>query len=182
MLITKTKPVGLDAAVQQLQTFLHSQLVKTWKLTDDSVYQCHGLIYRNKKDSGYIAEAYIGNNEYKEVYWDDALSAISWFGRSDKTVFDKQTTTNVHLVFFVNLEKLKPTIQHRADEEIRNDIQKLFAYSLFGFSFESVELWIDNVLKEYPGSRRDDRLKAVDMHPIHCFRINLKCFYDTNIC
>ena len=182
MLIVKDKPVGIDAAIQPLQKYLHAQLVKVWGLTDDSVYQCYGRIYRNKKDTQYIAEAYAGNNEYKEVYWNDELSAISWFGLSGKTTFDKQNKTDVHLIFFVDLKKLKPTITHRADEEIRNDIQKLFGYSLFGFSYESVELWIDNVLREYPGSRRDDRLKAVDMHPVHCFRINLTCLYDTNIC
>jgi len=110
------------------------------------------------------------------------LKAISWFGLSDKTEFDKQNISNVHLVFFVNIEKLKPGIAHRGDEEVRNEIQKLFGYSLYGFAFQSIELWLDNVLREYPGSRRDDRLKAVDMHPIHCFRINLTCLYDTNIC
>jgi hypothetical protein len=182
MLIIKIKPIGIDAAIQELQTYLHKQLVKSWKLSDDSVYQAYGRVYRNKKDNQYIAEAYIGNNEYKEVYWDDTLSAISWFGISGKTEFDKQNKTDVHLVFFVNLQKLKPNIQHRADEEIRNEIQKIFGYSLFGFSFESIELWLENVLREYPGSRRDDRLKAVDMHPVHCFRINFKIHYDSNIC
>lgn len=184
MLITKTNPVGIDVAIQQLQTYLHKQLVKKWGLTgdDDPAYESYGRVYRNKKDNQYIAEAYAGENEYKEVYWNDSLSAISWVGVSGKTEFDKQNKTDVHLVFFVNLAKLKPSVSHRADEEVRNEIQKLFGYSLFGFSFESIELWIDNVLKEYPGSRRDDRLKAVDMHPVHCFRINLKIFYDQNIC
>lgn len=184
MLIIKINPVGIDVAIQNLQTHLHKQLVSKWGLTgeDDPAYESFGMVYRNKKDAGYVAEVYVGNNEYKEAYWNDGLKAISWFGRSDKTEFDKQNITKIHLVFFVNIEKLKPGILHRADEEIRNEIQKLFGYSLFGFSFESVELWLDNVLREYPGSRRDERLQAVDMHPIHCFRINLKCFYDTNIC
>lgn len=184
MLITKTKPVGIDVAIQNLQTFLHKQLVSKWGLTGDidTGYECYGRVYRNKKDAGYVAEVYVGNNEYKEVYWNDTLKAISWFGLSDKTDFDKQNISKVHLVFFVDLAKLKPAIAHRADEEIRNEIQKLFGYSLFGFSWESIELGIDNVLREYPGSRRDERLKAVDMHPVHCFRINLKCIYDTNIC
>jgi hypothetical protein len=185
MLIAKTNPVGIDVAIQKLQTYLHSQLVSKWGLTGDNdpFYQCHGRVYRNKKDAGYIAEVFdINTKDYKEVYWDDTLKAISWFGISGKTEFDTQNKVDVHLIFFVDLKKLKPDIQHRADEEVRNEIQKLFGYSLFGFSFESIELWIDNVLREYPGSRRDDRLKAVDMHPVHCFRINLKSIYSTNIC
>jgi hypothetical protein len=184
MLILKTNPVGIDVAIQSLQVYLHKQLVSKWGLTgdDDPLYECYGRVDRNKKDAGYIAEVYAGNGEYKEVYWNDELKAISWFGLSGKTEFDKQNKSNVHLVFFVNLGKLKPSIAHRADEEVRNEIQKLFGYSLFGFSFESIELWLDNVLREYPGSRREGRLNAVDMQPIHCFRINLKCLYDTNIC
>jgi hypothetical protein len=184
MLITKENPAGIDVAIQKLQVHLHKQLVSKWELTgdDDPLYECYGRVYRNKKDTGYIAEKYIGNGDYEEVYWKDHLKAISWFGISGKTEFDTQNKVDVHLVFFVDLKKLKPDIQHRGDEEVRNEIQKLFGYSLFGFSFESIELWIDNVLREYPGSRRDDRLKAVDMHPVHCFRINLKSIYNTNIC
>jgi hypothetical protein len=80
------------------------------------------------------------------------------------------------------VEKLKPSVGHRADEEVRNEIQKLFGNSLHGFSYESMELWLENVLREYPGSRRDNRLNAVDMQPVHCFRINLTLLYKPSIC
>lgn len=184
MLITKTNPVGIDVAIQNLQTHLHKQLVSKWGLVDenDPLYQCYGRVYRNKKDAGYIAEVYAGNNEYKEVYWDDSLKAISWFGTGNKTTFDINNKVDVHLVFFVNVAKLKPSVVHRADEEVRNEIQQLFGKSLHGFSFESIELWLENVLREYPGSRRDERLKAVDMQPVHCFRINLSLLYKPSIC
>jgi hypothetical protein len=181
MLITKVNPVGLDVQVQKLQSFLFPRLLSKWGIVAEQ-YKSHGLVFRNKKDNQYIAEAYIGNNEYKEVYWDDTLTVVSWFGRSSITTFDKLNKTSVHLVFFVNLKKLKPLIAHRADEEVRNDVQKIFGNTQFGFSYESCELWLENVLREYPGSRREERLNAVDMHPIHCFRINLSILYGTNIC
>jgi hypothetical protein len=184
MLITKINPVGIDVAIQNLQTHLHKQLVIKWGLTgpDDPAYKSYGRVYRNKKDGQYIAEAYIGNKEYKEVYWDDTLTAISFFGTGSKTTFDLNNKVEVHLVFFVNLAKLKPSVAHRADEEVRNEIQQLFGNTLHGFSFESIELWLDNVLREYPGSRRDQRLIAVDMQPVHCFRINLSLMYKPSIC
>jgi hypothetical protein len=184
MQITKTSPVGIDVPIQQLQAYLHKQLVTKWGLAgdEDPAYQCYGRCYRNKKDSGFIAELYTGNNEYKEVYWDDSLKAISWFGTGSKTTYDIKNATDVHLVFFVNLAKLKSSITHRADEEVRNEIQQLFGNTMFGFSFESIELWLENVLREYPGSRRDNRLIAVDMQPVHCFRINLKLLYKPSIC
>ena len=185
MLIAKTKPVGIDVPIQQLQTFIHEQLVEKWEL-DDTDYKCHGRCYKNKTDDGYIAEVYKGGNEagkkdYEEVYWNDRLTAISFFGISDNIDTEIQNTVNIHLVFFVNIKKLKPAIAHRADEEVRQDVQRLIGSNLFGFQFASIDLWLENVLKEYPGSRRSDGLKAVDMHPIHCFRFNFSLSYDSNI-
>jgi hypothetical protein len=187
MLITKTNPVGIDVAIQALQTHLHKQLVVKWGLTGaaDPLYESYGRVYRNKKDAGYIAEVYtggLGGVDYKEVYWNDELKAISFFGTGSKTTFDLKNKTEVHLVFFVNLAKLKPTMGHRADEEIRNEIQQLFGNTLHGFSYESMELWLENVLREYPGSRRENRLNVVDMQPVHCFRINLSLMYKPSIC
>lgn len=187
MLIAKTNPVGIDVAIQNLQTHLHKQLVNKWGLAgaNDPLYECYGRVDRNKKDSGYIAEVYtggLGGVDYKEVYWNDELKAISFFGTGSKTTFDIKNKVEVHLVFFVNTAKLKPSVSHRADEEVRNEIQKLFGNTLHGFSYESMELWLENVLREYPGSRRDNRLNAVDMQPVHCFRINLTLLYKPSIC
>jgi hypothetical protein len=181
-LITINNPVGINVGIGKLQAFLFNRLVTKWGISGDD-YSSYGLVYRNKKDNQYIAEAFTGvRNEYKEVYWDDTKAAVSWFGISGASTFDKVNKTSVHLVFFVNLKKLKPLIAHRADEEVRIDVQKLIGSFSFGFSYEGSELWIENVLREYPGSRRDNRLGAVDMHPIHCFRINLTCLYSPNIC
>lgn len=184
MLITKTNPVGEDVPIQKLQSFIHGQLVTKWGLAgaNDTLYQCYGKAYRNKQDNAYIAEVYTGSNEYKEVYWNDELKAISWFGLSGAIRHDIIEQVAVHLVFFVNLEKLKPSITHRADAEVRKDVLDIIGSGRFGLKYESTELWIENVLREYPGSRRDDRLKAVDMHPIHCFRLNFQLKFDKNNC
>ena len=177
MLYAKTSPIGIDFRIQKLQAFLHSELLTAWGL-ETAKYESYGRCYRNKKDAGYVAEVYTGSDQYKEVYWQDGLSAISFFGVSDKIMSKLGETANVHLVFFVDISKLKPTITHRADEEVRADVMS--RVEMFGFSLVSVDLWIENVLKEYAGSYRDERLKAVDMHPIHCFRLNLKINYQVS--
>ncbi len=187
MLNVISDPKGIDVPIRKLQEKLHASLMSKWGLDVNNpdqniLYQSYGRCYRNKKDDGYIAEVYKGNNEYKEVYWDDSLYAISFFGISNELLHDKAEKSEVHLVFFVNLDKLKPDVSHRADEEVRLDVLSIIGYSLFGFNYKSVSLSIENVLKEYPGSRRDDRLKFVDMHPIHCFRINLSLIYNINNC
>lgn len=186
MLITKTNPVGIDVVIQQLQIKLHAELIAAWNLVNPDQYECYGRCYRNKTDDGYIAEVYTSDNNYKEVYWNDSLTAISFFGMSGSVKNGIKSEADVHLVFFVNLAKLalkdrqNNLITHRADEEVRKTVSTIIGKYSFGFNFQSTELWLENVLREYPGSRRDKRLNAVDMHPVHCFRINLKLLFDPN--
>ncbi len=176
MLVTKFNPTGIDLPVQRFQALVHDAL--GW---DD--YKAYGRCYRNKVADGYIAENYEGEGEYKEVYWDDSLSALSFFGLSGSSRVEVGTNfVPVHLVFFVNLKKIAPAIQHRADEEVRKMVQNAVQGGMYGFSLQTVDLWIENVLREYPGSRRDDRLKSVDMHPVHCFRLNFSLQYRINNC
>lgn len=188
MLITKTNPVGLDFYIQKLQTRLHTILLDAdhWNLADPTKYKAYGRCHRNKTTDGYIAENYEGGNEYKEVFWDDTLIALSFFGIGNSGI--KAGTINseadIHFVMFANLSKLalkdddNNTIAHRADEEIRKMITDIIGKHSFGFTYVSTELWVENVLREYSGSRRDQRLKFLDMHPVHCFRINLKLVYN----
>jgi hypothetical protein len=179
MLNLKTNPVGIDWYVQQLQKKLHTALLAKWEITD-SKYECYGRCYRNKKDNGYVAEVYTSGNDYKEVYWNDTLAAISFFGISNNVKRGIKSEADVHLVFFLDLSKAKPGITHRGDEEVRQDVINIIGNTSFGFNHLSTELWLENVLREYAGSYRDQRLRAVDMHPVHCFRINLKLLFDQN--
>lgn len=179
MLISKTSPAGIDYKLQELQTLLHDSLLTKWGI-NTSAYKCYGRCYRNKTDKGYIAENYEGSGEYKEVYWDDSLAAISFFGTGVKTKYDAYEATDVHLVFFVNLATLKSSITHRADEEVKADVIDLIKPATYGFEYIGFETGLDNVLREYPGSRRDERLTIADMHPVHCFRINMTTLYDIN--
>ncbi len=184
MLITKTNPVGIDVLIKRFQNHLHSRLITTWGLvSDDPLYRCYGRCYRNQTRDGYIAENYEGLNQYKEVYWDDSLKAISFFGSAVRAENEQgKNVTNVHLVFFLNLAQIKASITHRADEEVHKDVLNAIGKNLHGFQVDSIETGLENVLREYPGSRREDRLKFIDMHPVHCFRINLSVSYNINIC
>lgn len=175
MLFVKVKPVEIDIPIQKAQTRAYNNLVVAWGGTIK--YNAHGRCYRNKTESGYIAEVFTGGEEYKEVYMDDTLDAISFFGLSDKITSDDLSTVNVHWVFFVNLTKIKPLIAHRADAEVRQDVHKAMGIAAFGLNYQSCEFTIDNVLREYPGSRRAKLLNA-DMHPWHCFRLNYKMIFD----
>lgn len=186
MLSVKTTPEGIDWYIQQLQTRLHNGLVDAWELVDATKYEAYGRCYRNKRQTSYIAEVYLSGNEYKEVYWNDQLTALSFFGTSNVIKRSVKAEADVHFIMFADLAKLQlkdyrgNPIAHRADEELRQSVSKIIGRGLYGFTVQSTELWLENVLKEYPGSYRDERLKAVDMHPVHCFRINMKLIFDPN--
>lgn len=181
MLIKRDSPVGIDVAIEALQDKLHDALVSTWGVASSS-FKCHGRAYRNRTQDGYAAQVYESNREYQYAYWNDTLSAVCFFGLSDEIEISQTNTANVHLVFFVDLKKLKPSATDRADEEVRLDVLRLLDAGLYGSPVRSVVLGIEDVLREYPGSLRDERLKTVDMHPVHCFRINLELVYDNINC
>lgn len=188
MLITKTNPAGIDWYVQQIQTKLHDTLIRPdhLNITDTTQYRAYGRCYRNKKSDGYVAENYEGGDEYSDVYWDDTLTMITFFGmgRTDRNGVSYES--QMHLVVFADLSKLAikdrqgNVIAHRADEELREMFMKVIGSNSFGFQYVSTELWLENVLREYPGSIRDERLKFVDMHPRHCFRFNFLLSYNPN--
>lgn len=189
MLILKTDPVGIDYMIQQIMAEIHPRIMAAWDLDpeveiENKLFQFHGRSYRNQTSNGFVAEVYTADNQYKEVYWNDALHGIAFFGTNgtEKHQIAGYETTQVHLVFFVNLDKIKPSITHRADEEVRNEVIKIISEENRDFIFKSNDIWLENVLKEYPGSLREDRLKFVDMHPVHCFRLNFELNYNKSIC
>lgn len=178
MIKTISNPTGIDWHLQQAQGKLYAHLQKVWGAGD---YHCYGRAYRNAATGGgYIAEVYEGEGRYKEVYWDSQLSAISFFGIGPKSTKEAAHQLDVHLVFFANLEKLKPGITHRADEEVRQDVYNAFGPAAYGLTYDSTELYLENVLREYKSSLRDERLRTVDMHPVHCFRLNYTLSYNPN--
>lgn len=188
MLNVVSSPVGVDVPIRKFQEKIHPLIMAKWGLdplvsAENALYQSYGRAYKNRKDSGYVAEVFTSGTEYKDVYWDDTLNAISFFGIGQQITHAIKETVDVHLVFFVDLAKVKPAITNkRADEEVRLDLLNIIQTNNFGFRLTGMELGIENVLKEYPGTRRDERLKYVDMHPVHCFRLNFSLTYDKNIC
>jgi hypothetical protein len=183
MLIQKTGAVGMDVKIQQFQAKVYKALCNKWGLAENNeVFNAYERCYQNQIKDGYIAEVFTGVNEYKEVFFDDDLTAISFFGLSGNVKHELNEAAIIHLVFFVNLKKLKPSITHRADEEVRVDVMNACGTDFFGFEYLGMDLRVENVLKEYPGSRREVGLKYVDMHPKHCFRLNFSLSYNNNNC
>lgn len=176
--INKISPVGIDAYIDRLQTKMYAQLTKKWSTTD-ATYNCYPRVYRNQdKTNGYVAQPYLGNNEYgTDVYLDDTISVTSFFGMTidESVTADEINNTGVHLIFFVDLSKIKPGT-NRNDLEARNDVQKIISSygASRGFLLNKVSTGIDNILKEYNGTKLTVlKSNFSDMQPYHCFRFDM---------
>lgn len=180
-------PRGMDIAIKSLQDWLQGFLFPLWGIDandpDESAqYIFYPRVYRNSgpNNSGFIAEVYTGGGNYSEVYWTDQLKGLSFFGIGPKIITEgNESQIEVHLITFANVKKLYGLVDHRADNEIRQDFERAFVAPIYGFTLLNTEIWLQNVLREYPGSRRESRLDAADMGEVHAFRLNLKLVFNS---
>lgn len=184
MLIQKPNPTGIDLRIQWAQQVIYERLIALWGL-DDNAWTCYERAYKNQKEGDYAPEVFIpgtiGPGEYKDVYWDDTLTALSFFGVGDQEVIVRDVNTaKVYLIFMVNLKQLKPG-DTRNDAEAHRDVQEQF--TLFNFQPTALITGINSVFAEYGGYKKNadeiySNLKFRDMHPLHCFRINFDVLYN----
>lgn len=171
--ITKPSVTGIDIPIQNLQTYIYNGLQPIW-----GEYTQYGRAYRNQTKDGYTPEVYVGGNEYKEVYFDDTISALSFFGLGDnQSINNGNLSADVYLIFMVDLSKIKDG-NTRNDEEARVDVEILTKSLVYGFVQSGYITGIDSVFKEYSGWRKDSGIKFRDTQPFHCFRINFKLNYN----
>lgn len=170
MLYIKNNPVGIDKKIDFIQQNIFKKLCKLWNITEAD-YNSFCRAYKNQKNSGYVPEFYMGTNEYEELFFDDTVSATSFFVVADKVdLVMSSFKAIVSLVFCVDIPRLR-TLQHRADEEIRQDV----IGKLQGIvDISSVETGINNVFREFTQTQ----IKYRDLHPMHCFRINFSLIYN----
>lgn len=181
MNVVKPSVIGVDIPIQKLQTALYTKLLALWPVTANT-FNMYGRAYRNQTNDGYSPEVYAGNNEYKDVYFDDSLAASAFFGLGDNQKTDKASTTaDVFVIFMVDLSKIKPAAT-RNDEEARVDVERICLQRDYGFFLSNIITGIDQVFKEFSGWKNVQGIKFRDEHPWHCFRLNFKVTYNIYDC
>ncbi len=167
----------MDRPIQKFQTRLYAA-IKDHFCFEDGDYESYGRVYRNQAQDGYIPEAYNTKGEYKEVLLDDTNKLQSFFGIGERSQTEATTqVTPVHLVFHADLCKIYSAedIPHRPDEELRTTLLNIIRHKMGnGFKLLNMETGIDNVFREYNGTRIKSGMKYRDMHPLHCFRFNFE--------
>lgn len=183
MIALKTNPAGVDEKIQRLQKKFYEILVSKWSMNADR-YNCYGRCYRNQTDANDFAAEVFDGKDYTEVYFNDTVSAVSFFGIGPESRIDagNMITADVHILFFVNLAEIKPGVE-RNDEEARIDVQSIIdKYGMaYGWIITKQTIGIDKILTEYPGTRRSDGLRFRDLHPLHCFRFDTQIFYQPTL-
>lgn len=185
----KDSVIGVDIPIQNFQKFLYGQLKTKWGLTDD-VFQGYGRCYRNNYDKGYVPELFVNGTptQYVGIEFDDTTTtALFFLDLYDSERFSKGSTqAKVDLIFIVNVKKIKtdkaPSLTHRGDEEIRNDVERLCQVGRFGFIASEFVTGYNNVLTRFPGITKSDQTTWRDLHPLHVFKITFNFTYNLNDC
>lgn len=164
MIYLKENPVGVDKEIQSVQQRLYDAL----GYADLDAY---GRVYLTERSGKTIPEYYTCvTNEYKEVLVDDSKLGGFFFTEEPSTEIVKHFfTTKVHLIFWLDLSRVKPLISHRADEEMRIEIYSKLKSIV---TREDVE-----VVKGIEALKGIDT-KLIDMQPCHFIRYSFNLRYN----
>lgn len=174
-LVTKTNPIGIDFVVDVFNGRLFTELSKVW--TD---YQSYPRSYKNPSGNNVIPEHYLGENEYKEVLFDDKFNVTSFFLSGDeRTIDDFRLSQTLSVIFQADISKLYPAVTHRADEEMHADILAAFEAIEQQENITSLVNGINNV---YGGLNITGKLKDLveldDMSNLHFVKVDFTVLYD----
>jgi len=170
---TKTNPIGLDAKIQRLQTSLFSQLNTLWNLTNGAELDAYGRCYVIEQDSEKTVRFFKTPKEYQTV----SVAERNKFFFLNRNIAKKVDTLNyettLELIFIVDVVKLKPQIDHRADIEVQADVELILN------QFDNV--WVESLEVGYENALRGIKyIQADDMQPYYVFKYNLNVLYNMN--
>ena len=184
-LILKVNPVGIDTVINNINNLVFKEL--DWLSANEIPvnYTAHHRALKNPRNGGIVPEVYeIDTNtrsgEYVESLYDDSLDASSFFYVEDtQTPIDNGLlfNTTVSMVFQVNLDKVADNIKHRGDSEIHRVVINAINKGIYG-NVSGLVTGIQNVYSEFDQSQ----IEFTDMHPFHCFRVDIDISYAFGCC
>ncbi|MFC5046900.1 hypothetical protein ACFSTE_15790 [Aquimarina hainanensis] len=161
----KDNPVGVDVLIQELQTKLYE------RLSFENI-EGFGRVYLDERHDSIVPVHYAGNGEHTEVLIDDRYTLRYFFVENETT--ESQMTmsaTEVDIIFLVNLEKAYPDIKHRADEEFKREIYRLFRKTRFFYLSKMTITKGKEALEDF-------KHNLIDMQPYHFIRFRGEIKYQ----
>lgn len=169
-------PIGIDSTIQEVQIDLYNALSEKWA----EEFHGRGRVYKNKKNNGSVClEYYLDNNNYEDVYFDDSVSGTFFFIDDDNetTEDEKVFTNNVKVAFIVDLSRIYPSDVERVDALARYDVVEILRNVAYeNYEITGTEKGIENVFSGF----NTENIKFDDIHPYHCFAVNIKLTYNLN--
>jgi len=176
MNFTTTSTIGIDTVIQSIQNELYSNLIVSWSENIDG----YGRVYINKKQNENIAQYFIDEKDYKDVYVNDEKDAQFFFLTDENsTTEDEYVYKNkTKVVFIVNLKKVFDS--GRVDSKARVNVINFLRNIAYGrFQIEGYDTGVDNVFR----GLNTDKLKKADLQPFHVFSINIDLnYYLDEVC
>lgn len=176
-LVSKLNPVGEDFTIDRLQKYLWSKLLL-------SNWESYPRAYKNPKHQqrGFVAEIYTGAGEYAtDAYFNDNFDTVSFFLTEERAEYVPGDLNKVRTSWIIQL-KLSPsypTVLHRADAELKNDVMKAlkdFPGKVIS-NFETVT-GIPNVYRGFDF----DSLRFDDMSDVHVLRVDFDLRFNETCC
>lgn len=160
---------GVDLPISRLRNLFANYL---WQIPGIR-HEYYAVAYRNENEQGdLIAELFTGKEtgkDYKEYMFSDKTDILCFFDVEDEvTNFDERAQVGVNVIFAVNLQRIYPALQYRANEEAYSDVRAVMSR----VSQESINpVSISKGLNAY-GDLSTEKLKRFNMHPWHTFAFN----------
>lgn len=164
MIVLKENPVGIDKSIQGIQIYLNEKLTG---------YNLEVLGRAELKDKKPIV--FYKKNDYKEALFINQLtSGKVFFVDNGTTKTDgRSLITDVDIIFLLDVQKIKPTVAHRADEEVKIEILEVLQSFL-----KRTEIEITKGIEALKGF--DTKLK--DLQPYHFLKYSFELKYNSNDC
>ena len=175
----KLEALSIDSNIQSIQNMLYNTLINTWADNLDG----YGRIYKNlDKNNKIQPEFYTGKGENLEVYHNDNRAGTFFFIDDDdhKTEDGEVFTTEVKIVFMVNLKKIFPTDEERSDVKAQKNVLNILQeISHLSFKIKNIQKGIKNIFRGLDHSQ----IKFEDISPNHCFAVLIDLsYYIDNEC
>lgn len=167
MIYAKTNPIGLDAKISNIQNQLYTQLNELWQIELEAFERCY--IIQNEEGKKHV-QRFIKNIEYEII--SVAENSKFFFLHKAKSVKEDMLyyKTEIEVVFIVDLTKIYSNIEHRADCEVQNDVEKILN-QFDNVWINSLEIGYDKALSGISYNQEND------MQPYHVFKFNLGVNY-----
>lgn len=158
--------IGQDLKIKQIQDLLESHL----GFTNVDFY---GRVQKSydQTSKSYFPMAHIGNNELKDIYYDDkkAPGGNIFFIESDEHPSKDgiMFTSKIKIVFMLNLNKIIDDKTYRADSEIEKRCM-LLTKKIGAFKVTAIEKGLKSILRDF----NIDKIRFSEVQPYHIFSIN----------